>query len=43
MIEEKRLKKKLKNLIEFYSANKIDNYNRWGIKREKKKKIQKNL
>ena len=37
-------KKKLKNLIGFLSANKIDNYNRSGKKEEKKgKKIQKNL
>ena len=31
--------KKLKRLITFHSASKIDNYNR----KEKKKKIQKNL
>ena len=39
----KRKKKKLKSLIGFLSANKINNYNRgeWG--REKQKKIQKNL
>ena len=41
-------KKKLKNLIRFHNANKIDNYNRgwgWGLRRgkRKKKKIQKNL
>ena len=37
-------KKKLKNLIGFLSANKIDNYNRSGKKEEKKgKKVQKNL
>ena len=37
-------KKKLKNLIGFLSANKIDNYNRSGKKEEEKgKKIQKNL
>ena len=31
--------KKLKNLIRFHSANKIDNYNRGGKeKREKKRK-----
>ena len=35
-------KKKLKSLIGFLSANKIDNYNK-GDKREKKKKIQKTL
>ena len=43
---EKKLKK-LKILIEFLSANKIDNYNRVGVKRKKKKKkkekIQKDL
>ena len=33
-------KKKLKNLIRFHSANKIDNYNR-GRKREKKGKTSK--
>ena len=38
--EKEKKKKKLKSLIGFLSANKIDNYNRWG---EKKKKIQKNL
>ena len=32
-------KKKLKSLVGFLSANKIDNYNR----EEKKEKIQKNL
>ena len=37
MTEEK---KKLKSLIGFHSANKIDNYN-WGGGKEKKKKIQK--
>ena len=30
-------KKKLKNLISFHSANKIDNYNGGGVGREKKK------
>ena len=35
-------KKKLKSLIRFHSANKIDTYNR-GRRKEKKKKIQKNL
>ena len=34
-------KKKLKSLIKFHSANKIDDYNRGGKKKEKK--IQKNL
>ena len=34
-------KKKLKSLIRFHSANKIDNYYRGGIKR--KEEIQKNL
>jgi len=33
--EEKEEKKKLKSLIGFLSANKIDNYNR-GVKKEKK-------
>ena len=28
----------LKNLIRFHSANKIDNYNRGGKKRKKKRK-----
>ena len=37
-------KKKLKSLIGFLSANKIDNYNRgWKTGKEKRKKIQKNL
>ena len=36
MTEEKR-KKKLKSLIKFLSANKIDKYNRGGKKRKKKK------
>ena len=32
-------KKKLKSLIRFHSANKIDNYNRWwGGRKEKEKK-----
>ena len=31
-------KKKLKSLIRFHSANKIDNYNRGGKKGKKKKK-----
>ena len=39
-LRKKRFKKKLKSLIRFHSANKIDN-NRGGKK--KKKKIQKNL
>jgi len=30
--------KKLKNLIRFHSANKIDNYNRGGKEKRKKKK-----
>ena len=38
MTEEKNNKTKLKSLIRFHSANKINNYNRGG-----KKKIQKNL
>jgi len=37
----KKRKKKLKSLIRFHSANKIDNYYRGGER--KKKKIQKNL
>ena len=36
-------KKKLKSLIRFHSANKINNYNRGGKKKQKKEKIQKNL
>ena len=32
-------KKKLKSLIRFHSANKIDNYNRGGEKKKKKSKI----
>ena len=37
-------KKKLKSLIRFHSANKVDNDNRGGNKKERKKeKIQKNL
>ena len=37
-------KKKLKSLIRFHSANKIDNYNRGGGgEKEKRNKIQKNL
>ena len=39
MTEEKK-RKKLKSLIRFHSANKIDSYNRGGIKG---KKVQKNL
>ena len=39
-----REKKKLKSLIKFHSANKIDNYNRGEKEKEKKrKKIQRNL
>ena len=34
-------KKKLKSLIRFHSANKMDNYNRGG-KMEEKKKVKKN-
>ena len=34
----KKKKKKLKSLIKFHSANKIDNYNWWGAEKEKKKK-----
>ena len=44
MTEEKKKKEKLKSLIRFHSANKIDNYNREGKRGTKKeKKIQKNL
>ena len=43
LLKEKR-KKKLKSLIRFHSANKINNYNRGREKRKKtEKKIQKNL
>ena len=35
--------KKLRRVIKFHSANKIDNYSRVGGKGKKKKKIQKNL
>ena len=35
-------KKTLKILIGFLSANKIDNYNRVGVKREKNEKRKKN-
>ena len=39
MAEEKRKKKKkLESLIRFYSANKIDNYNRGGKKEKKNPK-----
>ena len=38
---EKRKKKKLKSLIRFHSANKIDNYN--GAGREKKGKKSKRI
>ena len=31
-------KKKLKSVIRFHSASKIDNYNIWGIKRKKNPK-----
>ena len=37
MTEEKK-KKKLKSLIRFHSANKIDNYNREGERGKKKEK-----
>ena len=40
MTEEK---KKLKSLIRFHSANKMDNYNGGGGKKTKQNKIQKNL
>ena len=40
---QRRENKKLKSLIRFHSANKIDNYNREGEKENKKKKIQRNL
>ena len=42
--EKERKNKNLKSLIEFLSANKIDNHTR-GVKKKKKrkKKIQKNL
>jgi len=36
-------KKKLKSLIRFHSANKINNYNWVEIKEKKRKNIQKNL
>ena len=36
-------KKKLKSLIRFHSANKMDNYNGGGGKKTKQNKIQKNL
>ena len=34
-------KEKVQKLIRFHSANKIDNYNRRGYKRGKKKKTEK--
>ena len=40
MTEKKKKRKKLKSLIRFHSANKINNYN---SSRGEKKKIQKNL
>ena len=40
--KEEEEKKKLKNLIRFHSANKIDNYKRGGVG-NKRKKIQENL
>ena len=39
-LQKKKGKKKLKSLIGFLSANKIDNYNRGG-KMEKRRKISK--
>ena len=36
--EKKKKKKKLKSLVRFHSANKIDNYNRGGKKQGGKKK-----
>ena len=42
MRKKEREKKKLRSLIRFHSANKMNNYNTGG-KRRKKKKIQKNL
>ena len=36
-------KKKIKSLIGFHSASKIDNFNRGGEKKEKRKKILKNV
>ena len=35
---EKKIKQKLKNLIRFHSANKIDNYSRGEIKKKKNPK-----
>ena len=37
---EKRKEKKLKSLIRFHSANKIDDYNGWGRGRRKKEKFK---
>ena len=37
-VTEEKGKKKLKSLIGFLSANKINNYNRGGKKEKKKKK-----
>ena len=36
MTKRKKKKKKLKTLIRFHSANKIDIHNRWGKKKQKK-------
>ena len=36
-------KKKIKSLIGFHGANKIDNFNRGGEKRKKEKKTLNNL
>ena len=41
-MRKKERKKKLRSLIRFHSANKMNNYNMGG-KRRKKKKIQRNL
>ena len=43
MTEKAKGKKKLKSLISFHGANKIDNDNSRGGGRKKKEKIQKNL
>ena len=42
-VTEDKKKKKLKSLIRFHSANKIDNYNRIGKKRGGENKIKRNL
>ena len=41
--EEKKKKEKLKSLIRFHSANKIDNYNREGKEGRKRKKKSKRI